>query len=380
MSRSPSSRASGERRGPSALSIAWLLVLALCASASGFVYFSGLSEAPRTGGDWALVVPPDDGTTEAPSDVDPYAPLDEPPSEALVESVPAEPPAAADLPRTDSEAAPETTADQTVQPEPAEVPDESQAAATEPAVEPAPAEPEPEPAPTAAEPQGPRIAVVVTGLGLSQAVSEMAITRLPAAVTLSFSPYADGLSQWFARARSRGHEVLIDLPMEPSTFPQDDPGPRALLTGLDTAENLERLRWILARGQGTLGVAAVMGSRFTASEAQLQPMLQELKARDFLFLDNRSSEQSVSGRLATNLELRHAVNDRALDDGTPNRESIRARLAQIERLAVARGNSIAMARSLPVTLERLLDWAEDIEARGFTLVPISALTGRKDGG
>jgi len=358
-------------------------VLAFCAAGSGFVYFSGMSDAPRTGGNWVLVLTPEDETAEPLPAVDPYEPLDDTPRETVAESVPAEPPAATDPPAAENQAAQETEADQAAQPEPAETPGESQTAATEAVAEseqPAEPAPAPDPAPTMTAKQPPRIAVVVTGLGLSQAVSEMAITRLPAAITLSFSPYANDLGQWFARARSKGHEVLIDLPMEPSTFPQDDPGPRALLTSLDAAENLERLRWILARGPGTLGVAAVMGSRFTASEADLQPMLQELKARGVLFLDNRSSEQSVSGRLAADLALRHAINDRTLDDGTPNRESIRARLAQIERLAVARGNSIAMGRSLPVTLERLLDWAAGIEERGFVLVPISVVIDRTDGG
>lgn len=377
MSRSPASRASGERRGPSALSTAWLLLLAACAAASGFVYFHELSDAPRTGGDWALVLPPADETAEPPSPVDPYEPLDEASAETVAESSPAESPAA-DPPAPEDQAAQEAKRDPATQPDPTEAHGESQTATIETAAEPEPAAPDP--APNLVARQNPRIAVVVTGLGLSQAVSEMAITRLPAAITLSFSPYADDLDKWFARARSKGHEVLIDLPMEPSTFPQDDPGPRALLTSLDAAQNLERLRWILGRGQGALGVAAVMGSRFTASEADLQPILRELKARGVLFLDNRASEQSVSGRLALDLALRHAINDRSLDDGMPDRESIRARLAQIERLAVARGNSIAMGRSLPVTLERLVDWAAGLESRGFALVPISALAGNAGSG
>ncbi len=382
MSRSPSSRASGERRGPSALFVAWLLLLAFCAAVGGFVYINGLSDAARTGGDWAFVLPLEDDAAEPPAPIDPYEPLDGTPTETVVESRPAGPPAVADPPATEDQPTQVTEPDQTSQSVPAETVDESQTTATEAAPEPEPTEstPVPDPAPSMAAKKTPRIAVVVTGLGLSQAVSEMAIARLPAAVTLSFSPYADDLAQWFARARARGHEVMIDLPMEPSTFPQDDPGPRALLTGLDAAQNLERLQWILARGQGALGVAAVMGSRFTTSEADLHPILQELKARGVLFLDNRSSEQSVSGRLAADLALRHAINDRSLDDGTPNRESIRARLAQIERLAVARGNSIAMGRSLPVTLERLVDWAEGLESRGFALVPLSTLVGSADSG
>ena len=219
----------------------------------------------------------------------------------------------------------------------------------------------------------PRIAVVITGLGLAEAESEQAIDRLPPQISLSFSPYAEQLGDWIARARAKGHEALIDLPMEPVTFPNDDPGPRALMTGLQTEENLERLRWILDRAQGYVGVAAMMGSRFAASEVALQPVFETLKARGILFLDNRSTEAGVAGRLAARLALPHAINDRWLDGPNPNREAIDGHLVQIERLALDRGFSIAMSQTYPLTLDRVSNWAVSLEARGFRLAPISAL-------
>lgn len=219
----------------------------------------------------------------------------------------------------------------------------------------------------------PRIAVVITGLGLAEAESEQAIDRLPPQISLSFSPYAEQLGDWIARARAKGHEALIDLPMEPVTFPDDDPGPRALMTGLQTEENLERLRWILDRAQGYIGVAAMMGSRFAASEVALQPVFETLKARGILFLDNRSTEAGVAGRLAARLALPHAINDRWLDGPNPNREAIDGHLVQIERLALDRGFSIAMGQTYPLTLDRVSNWAVSLEARGFRLTPISAL-------
>ncbi len=166
---------------------------------------------------------------------------------------------------------------------------------------------------------------------------------------------------------------MIDLPMEPVTFPEDDPGPRALMTGLRPEENLERLRWILDRAQGYVGVAAMMGSRFTASEAALQPVFEMLKARGVLFLDNRSTEAGVAGRLAARLALPHAINDRWLDDANPNREAIDGRLVLIERLALGRGFSIAMGQTYPLTLDRVSNWAVSLDARGFRLTPVSAL-------
>lgn len=227
---------------------------------------------------------------------------------------------------------------------------------------------------------GPKIAVVLTGLGLSAAATEAAIKQLPSAVTLSFSPYARRLNQWIALARVNGHEVMIDLPMEPVTFPEDDPGPHALLTFLDSKQNLRRLDWVLNRGNSFVGVAAVMGSRFAASEEDMGPVMVSLMERGLMFLDNRSSDRSVAGEIAVRLGLPHAVNDRTLDAAQASRIAINSRLTEIERLAQEKGHSIAMAQPYPVTLERLRDWAVEIEARGYSLVPITALAAKKAGG
>ncbi len=304
------------------MAIAWILVLGVTAAAAGFVVLALTGETPGRGAGLTIALPPAE-TPEEPAETAP-------------------PSAARDV-----------AAD--------EVATEAQSVAV--SEEAAPSD----------IPGPPRIAVVITGLGLSKAVSEQAVDRLPPQVSLSFSPYAEQLGDWIARARAKGHEVLIDLPMEPVTFPDDDPGPRALMTGLQPEENLERLRWILDRAQGYVGVAAVMGSRFTASEAALQPVLETLKARGILFLDNRSTEAGVARRLAARLALPHAVNDRWLDGPNPNREAIDARLVQVERLALDRGFSIAMGEPYPLTLDRVSNWAVGLDARGFGLAPVSAL-------
>ncbi len=218
----------------------------------------------------------------------------------------------------------------------------------------------------------PRIAVVLTGLGLSDSATETAINKLPPAVTLSFSPYARGLEQWIALARSRGHEVMIDLPMEPA-FPNEDPGPQGLRTKLSAEENLDRLDWVLSRGSAYVGVAGAMGSRFTASRSAMEPILQDVKARGLMFLDRRTTEDSVVPAVAAELGLPRAINNRSIDERQVSRVAIDARLAQIERIALTEGFAVAMAQPYPVTLERLADWATELTARGYVIAPITAL-------
>ena len=228
------------------------------------------------------------------------------------------------------------------------------------------------------EDQRPRIAVVLTGLGLSDSATQAAIDNLPPAITLSFSPYARGLERWIALARARGHEVMIDLPMEPASFPNDDPGPQALLTSLSTEDNLDRLDWVLSRGSAYVGVAGAMGSRFTASRTHMEVLLQELKSRGLIFLDNRTTERSVAPAVAAEIGLKSAFNNRSIDERQASRVAIDARLAQIERIALSEGSAVAMAQPYPVTLQRLADWSTEITARGMVIAPISALVGRQE--
>ncbi|MFQ5784664.1 MAG: divergent polysaccharide deacetylase family protein [Alphaproteobacteria bacterium] len=221
----------------------------------------------------------------------------------------------------------------------------------------------------------PLIVVVVTGLGQSRAAATAAV-RMPGAVTLGFVSYARDLQKWIDLARAGGHEVVLDLPMEPERYPAIDPGPQALFTTLPNAENLDRLSWHLGRATGYIGVTHNMGSRFTASADALGPVLAALKARGLMYLDARTSSRSVGGALAAAAGLPHAVNDRFLD-AEASRPAIDRRLAEVERIARRRGLAVTMGQAFPVTLARLEEWLPTLEAKGFTLAPLSAVVRRQ---
>ena len=222
----------------------------------------------------------------------------------------------------------------------------------------------------------PRIAVLLTGLGLSAAPTETAITKLPPEVTLSFSPYADKLGDWLAAARAAGHEVLIDLPLEPTNFPQHDPGPYTLLTSLSPTENVTRLEWVLSRGVGYVGVVGEFGSKFATSAKYLLPMLEQLKRRGVMFVDAKATADSVAGRTARDMGVPRALNDRVID-AEGGRLSIDAKLGEIERLARGSGQALGFASPYPITVDRLLAWLPGAQQRGIALAPVSAIADRQ---
>jgi polysaccharide deacetylase 2 family uncharacterized protein YibQ len=222
----------------------------------------------------------------------------------------------------------------------------------------------------------PRIAVIISELGLSSAATTAAIQTMPPDISLAFSPYADGLGQWLGLARAAGHEVLLNLPMEPINFPANDPGPRALLTSLSAQQNLERLDWVLGRIQGYVGVTNHMGSRFTTMPEAVKPVLAAINDRGLMFVDSRASARSIAAKLASDIGLPRAINDRQIDQEA-SRPAIDGRLAEIERIARETGSAVAMAEPYPVSLERLREWLPTLETKGLVLAPITAVANRQ---
>ena len=112
-----------------------------------------------------------------------------------------------------------------------------------------------------ADPNTAKIAIMIGGMGLSAFGTSVAINRLPENITLAFAPYAKGLQSWVNKARQNGHEVMLQLPMEPFDYPDNDPGPHTLLSSLPPPDNVRRLEWLLSRFTGYFGVTNYMGAK-----------------------------------------------------------------------------------------------------------------------
>jgi uncharacterized protein len=224
-------------------------------------------------------------------------------------------------------------------------------------------------------PSGPRIAIVVSGLGIGASATTEALTRLPAAVTFAFSPYGGDLERVVGRARGEGHEVLMQVPMEPFDYPDSDPGPRTLLTSIGAEQNLDRLHWFMSRAQGYVGIANYMGARFTANEPAIAPVLSDIAKRGLIYFDDGSSPRSLAVQLsgANNGAFAKAT---VVLDAVPVASEIDSALARLETLAREGGIGIGVASALPVSIDRIAQWAKAAENRGLNLVPISVVASR----
>lgn len=223
-----------------------------------------------------------------------------------------------------------------------------------------------------ADDKRPKIAIVVGNLGASRDATSKVFELLPRAVTLAFNPYSSDLDKWVGKARADGYEFLLQVPMEPFDYPNNDPGPQALLTSLPVEANSDRLSWAMSRASGYYGLTSFMGGKFLTSEAVLQPVLTEIGRRGLVYLDDGATPASLVSQLGAEAG---AVTARAhlVIDAVPEEAAIQAALAELESRARRTGGAIGYASALPVTLEGLDRWVAHLAAKGIALVPVSAV-------
>ena len=213
---------------------------------------------------------------------------------------------------------------------------------------------------------GPRIAILVTGLGVGQAATAGATVRLPQAVSLAFLPYGAEAERAAGRARDAGHEIFLQLPMEPFDYPDSDPGPQTLLTALKGLENADRLAWALARFPGYVGVANFMGAKMMADPA-FEPVLREIGTRGLGFLDDGTGPKPAPANKGRTPVARAEL----VLDAVPRADAIDAALSQAEARARATGFALVSASGAALSVDRIARWARDLDTRGIRLVPAS---------
>lgn len=220
----------------------------------------------------------------------------------------------------------------------------------------------------------PRVAIAIGGMGLSRTATRKALSRLPRAVTLAFAPYGPNLKAQVARARELGHEVLLQVPMEPFDLAGDGPGPRMLRTSQDKTRLRDNLHWMMARFPGYVGIANFLGAKFASEAKALTPVIAETGRRGLLYFDDGSSPRSLARNIARSLQVPFVRAD-VLIDAARDEKSIRAALTRLEALARSKGRAAGFANGLPDTVEAVAAFVRGLEKRGVMLVPVSSLAG-----
>jgi polysaccharide deacetylase 2 family uncharacterized protein YibQ len=220
--------------------------------------------------------------------------------------------------------------------------------------------------------RGARVAIVIGGLGVSQTGTQQALAKLPPEVTLGFASQGNSLGRWMQVARQGGHEIVMQVPLEPFDYPNTNPGRNTLTVDAAPEENIKNLHWSLSRITNYTGIMNYMGARFSADPQAMATLMAELGKRGLLYLDDGSSARSVAPELALKNGVPFAAGDTAID-AVRERGEILKKLDELERTARAKGFAVGTGSAFDVTVGAVSSWINEAKKRGIEIVPISAV-------
>lgn len=216
------------------------------------------------------------------------------------------------------------------------------------------------------------VSVIIGGLGVNRGLTTQAINELPADVTLAFAAHAPGLQNWVNQARAKGHEVLIELPMESAGFNPAEPGAdRAMMASRNSAANMRNLDWLLSRAQGYFGVTNYNGDIFLTRTDVAAPVLDKLAKSGLSFISDGSVSAPSLPALSSSAKLPFARGYNLID---PQQDIaiIQSELSRLTAQAKNSGGTIGVGFAYPETITAVKSWANGLAGQGLALAPASS--------
>ncbi|XCD74835.1 divergent polysaccharide deacetylase family protein [Candidatus Liberibacter asiaticus] len=219
---------------------------------------------------------------------------------------------------------------------------------------------------------GASIAIVVSGLGISQTGTQRAINLLPANITLAFASNGNSLDRWMKEAKKKGQEAILQIPMQAFDESYNEDDSYTLKVTQTVQQLLNRLRYSLRRGTGYFGVMNYRGAMLLSNKESAEVIFKEFAKRGLLFFDDGSSPRNLTRVLAPKLNLPYMVADLYLDDQV-DRDKIREKLKGLEEIARTTGQAIGVAVAFDESIEVISQWLQQEHVRDVSVVPLSCL-------
>ena len=190
-------------------------------------------------------------------------------------------------------------------------------------------------------------------------------------LTIAVLPGLPHSAESARRVRSAGKEVFLHQPME--AIGGQNPGPGAIMAGMDSEEIRTTIRQNLEEIGPVAGMNNHTGSRVTMDEQAMETILAFSMEQGILFLDSRTTAESAVSKVAGRLGMKIGERDIFLDN-EPDRESILKFINMGLQTAEQKSSAIMIGHVQTSALAALLsELIPELRNRGFTFSTASKI-------
>jgi polysaccharide deacetylase 2 family uncharacterized protein YibQ len=206
-----------------------------------------------------------------------------------------------------------------------------------------------------ADKEKPKVAIIVDDIGFNKdSVDRLLEMEFP--INFAILPYLPYSRYAAQKAKQRGWDVILHLPMEPksiSGYVGDDAGDGVLLESLPKKEIIKRLDDDISEVPYVKGVSNHMGSKFTENRELMEIVLRELDMKGLFFIDSKTSADSKGYEIAKILGMKTATRDVFLDQVSQDESYVNSQILRLVNISKKKGYAVGICHPYPETVKAL---------------------------
>ncbi len=177
------------------------------------------------------------------------------------------------------------------------------------------------------------------------------------------------------KAHQSGHETMIHIPMEPISYPKNNPGKNAIYVHLSDKIIRKRMNKFIKDFPLCVGANNHMGSLVTTDEHVMEIVLGVLKENNLYFVDSKTSSSSIAHQKAKEMLIPTFESNLFLDNiGDLSTKAMNNKISQIKTLAKTQDKIVVITHCTSWDkYEYLKKIIIELEKLNFELVPVSEL-------
>ncbi|MFK8068744.1 MAG: divergent polysaccharide deacetylase family protein [Gammaproteobacteria bacterium] len=224
--------------------------------------------------------------------------------------------------------------------------------------------------------QEPVIAIIIDDIGWRKQ-DDLRALELPGAVTYSVLPQTPNTVFMSEKAREKGKEVMLHIPMEAK---KDNHllGPGALTSNMSKEEFVATIEANFNSVPDAVGINNHMGSLLTNHKLSMHRLMNAMQRPNTpFFVDSKTSGTTLPGDVAEIYGIANTRRDVFLDN-EKNAKSIRNQFYKLVKIAKQKGSALAIAHPHKETTQTLKILLADLKSYGVKLISISEFMKYRD--
>jgi polysaccharide deacetylase 2 family uncharacterized protein YibQ len=214
------------------------------------------------------------------------------------------------------------------------------------------------------------VAIIIDDIGYDLNAVK-ALLKIDTNLTFAVLPFQNHSREAAEMLHKAKREILLHLPMEPVSYPQEKPGEGDLFTEMNNDELLFQLKKNISAVPYVIGVNNHMGSKFMIDEQKLSLIFKELKRENLFFVDSRTSPDTKALSIAKRTGINIAERKIFIDNNNNYNETYN----NLINIAKSDDDSpkIIIGHPYPETIRALKDAVKVMREKGVSIVPASQI-------